>query len=71
MTGFELTHIVPRARDDPAEAECAEHVAACLVDQPDVVVVGIGIDDDSLAGRTLACEVVDIGPEIDIARSRG
>src|SRR5271165_1687207 len=66
VTGFKLTHIVPRTRDDPAEAECAEHVAACLVDQPDIVVVGIGIDDDFLAGRTLAREIVDIGPAIHV-----
>jgi len=66
----EVTGIVTRARDDPADAEGTEHGRSFLVDQPDVVVVQIDINDRVLAGWALSREIVDVGPEIDVGRSR-
>src|SRR5437763_11491970 len=68
MAEGEVTRVVPRTRNDPADAESVEHGRCCPVYQPDVVVVQIDIDDRVLAGRALGCEIVDIGPEIDVAR---
>src|SRR5271155_2395404 len=66
----EVASVVPGTRDDPADAESAEHCRGCLVQQPDVIVVQIDIDDSILAGRALGREIADIGPEIDVAGSR-
>src|SRR6516165_8737921 len=66
----EMTCVVPGTRDDPADPEGAEHGCRCLVQQPHVVVVQIDIDDDFLAGGALGREIIDIGPEIYVGRSR-
>jgi hypothetical protein len=49
MTEGEVTGIVPRTRNDPADAESVKHGRRCLVDQPDIVVVKVDIDDRVLA----------------------